>query len=128
MDIFQALRDFISGGQPKKQPIQNGQVRTQQQIQTAPFKMYEDNSFQGNPTQFQASNPNYKFYEDNTFSKQPPLSRYAQSGIAGLQALSNFNPRVPTAPSFGSQDQWDVNSPDSIYPPSDPRSKSTFRY
>lgn len=49
-------------------PNQMPQIRTQQQIQAAPFRMYEDGSFQGNPQQFQRNNPGYRFYEDNTFS------------------------------------------------------------
>jgi hypothetical protein len=56
-------------------PLQDGQVRTQEQIQSSPFKMFEDNSFQGNPSQFKASNPGYTFYEDNTFSREQPTQR-----------------------------------------------------
>lgn len=47
-------------------------IRTQQQIQQAPFRMYEDGSFQGNPQQYQQRNPQARFYEDNTF--QDPLA------------------------------------------------------
>lgn len=47
------------------------QPRTRQEIAASPFKMFEDNSFQGDPSAFRAQNPNYTFYEDNTFAVGP---------------------------------------------------------
>lgn len=55
---------------------QGVQPRSQAQIQAAPFKMYEDNSYQGDPRGFQSLNPGYTFYEDNTFSApKAPITR-----------------------------------------------------
>lgn len=54
-------------------------LRTRQQIRNAPFKMFEDQTFQGNPAQFQAQNPQYTFFEDNSFGVRPRT----QQEIAG---------------------------------------------
>lgn len=49
------------------------QPRGYDEIRQSPFKMFEDNSFQGDPRQFRMDNPDFKFYEDNSFSAPRPL-------------------------------------------------------
>jgi len=76
---------------------------------------------------------NFGYPEDITTQPIRPVSRPMVQQpnpirIAGLQALTNFRPNMPLNPQFGATDQWDVNSPDAIYPPNDPRSRSKFRY
>ena len=46
-------------------------LRTREQIQQAPFRMYEDQTFQGNPQAFAQNNPALRFYEDNSFGPAP---------------------------------------------------------
>jgi len=66
-------------------------VRSQQQIQASPFKMYEDNSYQGDPRGFQNLNPGYRFYEDNTFSApQVPIARPSLQRMPGGMVHPQF--------------------------------------
>lgn len=61
------------------------------------FRMYEDNSFQGDPRAFRnpsinyedgTSGPRFKFYEDNTFIENGrPLPQRAPSPMDELEAL-----------------------------------------
>lgn len=77
MSIFANLKKFLEGAgigglQPNYgQGSANG-LRTMEQIRSAPFKMYEDGSFQGAPPQDLRGQ--YRFYEDNSFA---PIN-YAQ--------------------------------------------------
>lgn len=82
---------------PAKAMVQDGQpggypaVRSQQQIQASPFKMYEDNSYQGDPRGFQNLNPGYRFYEDNTFSApQVPIARPSLQRMPGGMVHPQF--------------------------------------
>lgn len=47
------------------------EVRSQQQITQAPFRLFEDGTFQGDPRNFKSRNPAYTFYEDNSFREAP---------------------------------------------------------
>ena len=84
------LRELLGGNKKpttqKARPNNNGGSSKR----TAPqkdFKMYEDNSFQGDPKEFMSKNPGYRFFEDNTFSKTSPQFRDNPT-FAG-----NLNPR-----------------------------------
>jgi len=72
---------------PRKATPQYGNVRFEDgsigMLRPNPqqFKMYEDQSFQGDPRQFMQQNPGYRFYEDNTFSaprQQPQADPMAE--------------------------------------------------
>lgn len=52
----------------------------------------------------------------------------ALGNFAGMQALSNLQYNRPMRSPQGNSDSWDLNSPDAIYKPTNPRSQSTFRY
>lgn len=61
-----------------------------------PFKMYEDQSFQGDPSAFRASHPGFKFYEDNSFSPPRPFNAVPQSPEQQLR----FRLQMPQRPLF----------------------------
>ncbi len=68
-----AIKSRMSGGQSRPAGL-----RSQQQIQQAPFQMFEDNSFQGVPSQMAKQGAN--FYEDNTFSRfDTPANKFYPS-------------------------------------------------
>jgi hypothetical protein len=75
-------------------------VRAQQQIQQAPFRMYEDNSFQGDPRQAALARPSTTFYEDNSFSSPQPLQRANVSGGLRVQPAQPRQP-IQLAPGGG---------------------------
>ena len=75
MNLLTQLLAQGVGGQGKAKPQGAGAparpaARTMQQREAMPFKMYEDQSFQGNPRQFMQQNPGFQFYEDGSFA--PP--------------------------------------------------------
>lgn len=94
MHLLHFIQSLLGGNQQQGQapvPARAPRPRTQAQINSAPFKMYEDNSFQGNPRQFMATHPGYTFYEDNTFTA-PGLP------VAQAQGMQPHN--VPYEDSF----------------------------
>jgi hypothetical protein len=91
--------DGIAGavrGMQQAQPM--GRVRTQEEKDAAPFRMFEDNSFQGDPSQFKVGNPNYRFYEDNSFSAPPQLQvTTGDSPQAGGRNIQGYNRYTPNS-------------------------------
>jgi hypothetical protein len=73
---------MVGRGQlPRSQKEIYPQIRTQEQIRQAPFRMFEDQSFQGNPRQFLQQNPRVRFYEDNSFTPDNQITnRLVQQG------------------------------------------------
>lgn len=97
----------------EKRPMQPMAVKNQGQINSAPFKMYEDNSFQGDPRQFIGENPGYRFFEDNTFSAPslriaPPAAPRSGAAYSGVQmarglhgdSVGTFQPQGVDNPGF----------------------------
>ncbi len=59
---------------PQGMRFQSG-LRDQRAKDVAPFRMFEDNTFQGRPSDnFRMTNPDYTFYEDNSFSAPQRLN------------------------------------------------------
>lgn len=102
MNLLHQLANLLGHHQPAGQTALQGAqqpqpLRTQQQVRGAPFKMYEDNSFEGNPAAFQKANPNFKFYEDNTFSEPDmsfgqPNTQQQPSALQTLLQGGQYNP------------------------------------
>lgn len=74
MSLLRKLYDqanMFDGGKTASNPRGNQplpKAMPMQPMAQKPLKMYEDQSFEGDPTSFRTANPEYKFYEDNTFS------------------------------------------------------------
>lgn len=71
-----------------------------QMMAPKPFKMYEDQSFQGDPRQFMMANPSYRFYEDNSFS--PPQALQDASNSLSVRPPVDSR-QLQVAPSNGIQ-------------------------
>ena len=108
---FDALRQILGLGGQKKKPEQaqrptvspSGQaLRTPQQIQQAPPKLFEDGSFQGNPQVLKKQNPGFTFYEDNSFSAPKVAQPQPNLRQQSAQAF-NINNYIPSAGGGGFQ-------------------------
>lgn len=66
---------------------------------TRQFKMYEDQSFQGDPRQFMQQNPGYQFYEDGSFAppkRQRVTPGYERQAQAYEQAMASGDFNSPS--------------------------------
>jgi hypothetical protein len=78
---------------PRGMQFQSG-LRDQRAKDVAPFRMFEDGSFQGIPSQsFRTTNPGYNFYEDNSFSSPAQLSVGGSQGYGQLDDSQVLNPQ-----------------------------------
>jgi len=123
MDFLANLKKLL-GIQEQQKPVQRPVSGAEQRYNSA-FDRGDLNS----PDIIGVDPAQFGYAEDvGQYGGRPQLNLPQPSRIAGLQALTNFKPSIPLNPAFGTGDQWDVNSPEAIYPPNDPRSRSKFRF
>jgi hypothetical protein len=94
MDLLGQLMKQLGQPAPQQRGGQPAPAGAQKQ-----FKMYEDQSFQGDPRQFIQQNPGFKFYEDGSFAppqarpQQKPFQMYEDGSYQGNpQAYKATNP------------------------------------
>lgn len=80
MDFFESLLSLLGG--PKKDERFNKALPQRNRNESPNLRMYEDNTFSGDPTAYANRNPGMTFYEDNSFAFRP---RPYQNPIMGAQ-------------------------------------------